>query len=102
MPETTRGFTGRSILQKNTVGGRMSWLSTPVSISAYRIRMKPNGRTPSNERRAALGQQTGQHVAAVERRDRQQVEEGQQQVDEDGARQDVTASRPHLGAPRRP
>ena len=44
--------------------------------------MNPYCRSSSSTRRGAVRQQAGEHVAAVERRNRDQVEERQQQVDD--------------------
>ena len=63
-------FHGSRILSMELVGGMMSALATPVSISAYRIR-KPNCRSLRVLKRQAGRQQPEQHVAAVERRHRE-------------------------------
>ena len=63
-------FHGSRILSRVLVGGMISALATPVSISAYRIR-KPYCRSLRVANGQARRQQPEQHVAAVERRHRE-------------------------------
>ena len=71
--------------------------STPVSIRAYST-TNPHCRRNAIRGSALWGSRPGEHVPAIERRNRNQVEERQQQIDDDERHTDLCGEPTASGA----
>ena len=74
------GIPRRNLTARYPTSDPAKYSSAPVNIKAYRIR-KPYGRSLFDHPDAGLRQHTKQHVAAIERRHRDHVEDRQQHVE---------------------
>ena len=108
MPDTTRArpvissATNRSQTRSRWSADDTMPRNRPVRINTYRM-MKPYGRIRSNWTGEPRRQQPHEHIAAVERRNRQHVEHGEQHVQHHHARaRRRRRLRPALGRARRP